>query len=206
MPLFPGSSRYTFSEKTTSSIFFLVALTDIKWQMHLNCTLANSPLPRIKPVSQSLVLSLPLSQWLVLTSFPCHVARMHVCSLSISFSRAPLISLCSRMWAERAASPTLKITTSVWQGGGGAGKGCGVCMYVCVWGGGAHRHNTKPTFLQLQQGKRGVVGEKSRHLIFSANPQQKMLRACHSNYRIPFPFLCTGNLTNTFTCAQFKWS
>lgn len=62
-------------------------------------------------------------------SSPCHVASMHVRSLSISFSRAPLISLCSRMWAERAASPTLKITTSVWQGWGGVPE-----RGVWVWG------------------------------------------------------------------------
>lgn len=58
------------------------------------------------------------------TSSPCHVATAHVHSLSISFSRAPLISPCSRMWAERAASPTPKNNHFSVTGMGGAWKGC----------------------------------------------------------------------------------
>lgn len=85
------------------------------------CTLA-APLPtrfhpyRLSSTHQQPVispLSPPHTQSPAPTSSLCHVASMHVRSLSISFSRAPLISLCSRMWAEQAASPTLKITTSV---------------------------------------------------------------------------------------------
>lgn len=78
-------------------------------------------------LTQSSVLPFPLTQSHTPTCFPCHVVSRHVHSLSVSFTCAPLISLWSRMQAECAASPRLKITSSVC-----AGKE-GRC--VCVWQG-----------------------------------------------------------------------
>lgn len=133
-------------------------------------------------------------------SSPCHVASMHVRSLSISFSCAPLISLCSRMWAERAASPTLKITTSVWQGWGGAWKGC-----VSVgMGGGGYLQLTGIRFNCSYSTGEGVMGRrlKKKCCIFSANPRQKISSTCHSKCRNSFPLSLLGkNWTNTFTHA-----
>lgn len=70
-----------------------------------------------------------------------HPCGRHARAIRFSFSLAPLISLCSRMWAERDASPTLKITTSVWQS---------VC--VCVWKG----------CVSVRMSRGGGVGEYSQ--------------------------------------------
>lgn len=145
--------------------------------------------PLSPPPQNTHSLTRPLQQ-----ASPCHVASMHVRSLSISFSRAPLISQRSRMWAERAASPTLKITTSVWQGWGGAWKG-GVQVWgweaVVVLGWGGYSQLTGIRFNCSYSTEGRSDGERC---IFSANPWQKMLSTCHSKSKNSFPLSLWGLL------------
>lgn len=128
-----------------------------------------------------------------LPSSPPAMWRARTCApFSISFSRAPLISLCSRMRAERAASPTLKITTSVWQGwwwwwwGWWCLEGVRGWMAVDVagWGGGGgSSHSSQAQDLTAVTahgeewwGKGGGTG--GRVLYFCENPQHAKCRAC----------------------------
>lgn len=115
-----------------------------RWQMQPGFTICldfkHCPFPHNQPI----VCLLSISQSVAPTSFPSHVASMHVCFLFISFSCAPLISLCSWVQTQWAASPTLKITTPVWQGWGekgvfGEGRGAGRTY--------SSQSKTKPTFL-----------------------------------------------------------
>lgn len=120
---------------------------------------ANAPLSSLSLTHRPpLILSQPSSSYKL--PHPCGMCAR---AIRFSFSLAPLISVCSRMWAERAASPTLKITTSVERG---------VCVCECRWAevvvlGSTHSSQAWDlTAVTVEGGKDG----DERYNIFSANP------------------------------------
>lgn len=109
-----------------------------------------------------------------------HPCGMCARAIRFSFSLAPLISVCSRMWAERAASPTLKITTSVERG---------VCE--CRWAevavlGSTHSSQAWDLTAVTVQGEEGWRWKVQYTFCKPFLPEN----VCCSRCGIPIPLLC----------------